>query len=111
MVGWSWQCDGHPGCGDSGLPRPQHPRVPVRPVLKTQVSRCICTWQGWSQGSQPHVRGVVLTAAFHTDSGTPTLLPYQFRMEEIEGFRYRCRVSRPQAGAGRGAGARASPAS
>nr|KAF6418187.1 DEAD-box helicase 56 [Rousettus aegyptiacus] len=25
------------------------------------------------------------------DSGTPTLLPYQFRMEEIEGFRYRCR--------------------
>ncbi|KAI5235653.1 probable ATP-dependent RNA helicase DDX56 isoform X1 [Manis pentadactyla] len=25
------------------------------------------------------------------EDGTPVLLPYQFRMEEIEGFRYRCR--------------------
>uniref|UniRef100_A0A8C7C595 RNA helicase n=1 Tax=Neovison vison TaxID=452646 RepID=A0A8C7C595_NEOVI len=25
------------------------------------------------------------------ESGAPVLLPYQFRMEEIEGFRYRCR--------------------
>nr|XP_005899467.1 PREDICTED: probable ATP-dependent RNA helicase DDX56 isoform X4 [Bos mutus] len=25
------------------------------------------------------------------DSGAPVLLPYQFHMEEIEGFRYRCR--------------------
>uniref|UniRef100_A0A673SVZ9 RNA helicase n=1 Tax=Suricata suricatta TaxID=37032 RepID=A0A673SVZ9_SURSU len=25
------------------------------------------------------------------ENGTPVLLPYQFRMEEIEGFRYRCR--------------------
>ncbi|XP_004602079.2 probable ATP-dependent RNA helicase DDX56 isoform X2 [Sorex araneus] len=25
------------------------------------------------------------------EPGTPLLLPYQFRMEEIEGFRYRCR--------------------
>lgn len=28
-----------------------------------------------------------------TEHGTPALLPYQFHMEEIEGFRYRCRVS------------------
>lgn len=34
-----------------------------------------------------------LTTAFCTESGAPVLLPYQFRMEEIEGFRYRCRVS------------------
>jgi len=25
------------------------------------------------------------------ENGAPVLLPYQFRMEEIEGFRYRCR--------------------
>lgn len=25
------------------------------------------------------------------EPGAPVLLPYQFRMEEIEGFRYRCR--------------------
>lgn len=31
--------------------------------------------------------------AFPPEPGTPLLLPYQFRMEEIEGFRYRCRVS------------------
>lgn len=52
-----------------------------------------------------------LTTAFHADSGAPTLLPYQFRMEEIEGFRYRCRVSRPGrgwGGAGRGGAAPAS---
>lgn len=34
-----------------------------------------------------------LTAVFSTENGAPVLLPYQFRMEEIEGFRYRCRVS------------------
>lgn len=34
-----------------------------------------------------------LTAVFSADSGAPVLLPYQFHMEEIEGFRYRCRVS------------------
>lgn len=28
-----------------------------------------------------------------TEHGAPALLPYQFHMEEIEGFRYRCRVS------------------
>lgn len=38
------------------------------------------------------------------DSGAPTLLPYQFHMEEIEGFRYRCRVSRPGWGPGEGPG-------
>uniref|UniRef100_A0A673T4F0 RNA helicase n=1 Tax=Suricata suricatta TaxID=37032 RepID=A0A673T4F0_SURSU len=32
------------------------------------------------------------------ENGTPVLLPYQFRMEEIEGFRYRCRVSGMQGG-------------
>lgn len=35
----------------------------------------------------------ILTAVFSADSGAPVLLPYQFHMEEIEGFRYRCRVS------------------
>lgn len=34
-----------------------------------------------------------LTAMLSTENGAPVLLPYQFRMEEIEGFRYRCRVS------------------
>lgn len=102
MVGSSWECSGHRGRGDSGPPRPQHPGVPVGPVLAAQVSRCVCTWQGRSRGSQRRVQGA-LSAAFHTDSGAPSLLPYQFRMEEIEGFRYRCRVS-SRAGAGAGAG-------
>lgn len=35
---------------------------------------------------------------FSTETGAPALLPYQFRMEEIEGFRYRCRVSAGQRG-------------
>lgn len=34
-----------------------------------------------------------LPCSLSTESGAPVLLPYQFRMEEIEGFRYRCRVS------------------
>lgn len=46
-------------------------------------------------GRRPHLslsQGA-LSAAFSTENGAPALLPYQFRMEEIEGFRYRCRVS------------------
>lgn len=34
-----------------------------------------------------------LTAAFSPEGEAPVLLPYQFQMEEIESFRYRCRVS------------------
>lgn len=34
-----------------------------------------------------------LTAAFSPEGEAPILLPYQFQMEEIESFRYRCRVS------------------
>lgn len=44
-------------------------------------------------GRRPHLslsQGA-LSAAFSTENGAPALLPYQFRMEEIEGFRYRCR--------------------
>lgn len=33
-----------------------------------------------------------LTAAFSPEGEAPILLPYQFQMEEIESFRYRCRV-------------------
>lgn len=39
-----------------------------------------------------------LTAAFSPEGEAPTLLPYQFQMEEIESFRYRCRVSLTRVG-------------
>lgn len=39
-----------------------------------------------------------LTTAFSPEGETPTLLPYQFQMEEIESFRYRCRVSLTRVG-------------
>lgn len=39
------------------------------------------------------------------EGGEAALQPYQFRMEEIEALRYRCRVSEEQRGLG-GAGTR-----
>lgn len=66
-------------------------------VCETWVSGCACAWQGWSRQGPwpppPREECGGLTAAFCTETGAPALLPYQFRMEEIEGFRYRCRVS------------------
>lgn len=46
-----------------------------------------------------------------TENGAPALLPYQFRMEEIEGFRYRCRVSAGQSSGSWGTGEPGSPVS
>lgn len=45
-----------------------------------------------------------LTAAFSPEGEAPILLPYQFQMEEIESFRYRCRVSSTLGWAGAGGG-------
>lgn len=39
-----------------------------------------------------------LTAVFSPEGEAPILLPYQFQMEEIESFRYRCRVSLTRVG-------------
>lgn len=38
------------------------------------------------------------TNAFSPEGEAPILLPYQFQMEEIESFRYRCRVSLTKVG-------------
>lgn len=60
----------------------------------------LCPWEGLGAlGRWPPVdpsqtfRGPSLPCSLSTENGAPVLLPYQFRMEEIEGFRYRCRVS------------------
>lgn len=95
-------CGGHqghrgPGCSTWGT---------IAPADETQVPRCMCT----SRCGEPVPACVTCDAAswgrgawaahchFSTETGAPALLPYQFHMEEIEGFRYRCRVS----GLGRG---------
>lgn len=81
--------------------------------------RCLALWTGHLAGRAgerllPHPgeggyggQGSAAGTAhccFSTENGAPALLPYQFRMEEIEGFRYRCRVSAGQAGAPAGRG-------
>lgn len=48
---------------------------------------------------KPSAQGTLL-AILSTENGAPVLLPYQFRMGEIEGFRYRCRVSGMWGGGG-----------
>ena len=59
------------------------------------ASHCVCSSQGrrgLGGSGRPAFQGS-LTAMLSTENRAPVLLPYQFRMEEIEGFRYRCRVS------------------
>lgn len=90
--------------GDDRLPWPRHHGAPFVSCHETRegvdwVPDCLTPGSmGGSECEAPSrpcaepFQGA-LTAAFSTESTAPVLLPYQFRMEEIEGFRYRCRVS------------------
>lgn len=105
-------CDGHPGHGDIGLPWLQHPGELLCLLGDPDFLLCVhIASQGMSrQGASCLTLGrgtggwVCSPGAAHccfsTEHGAPALLPYQFHMEEIEGFRYRCRVSGPGRGSG-----------
>lgn len=88
------------GTRDMGPPRLQHPENPRACWQDRDFSLCVQTTSqgaGWPcrlpHGGRGESAAWVSLTRFSAETGAPALLPYQFRMEEIEGFRYRCRVS------------------